>query len=127
MIGEPILREKRWRSGSIDVSCHEDENGLLQGKFIARYEYGTLFVRCFYVDGVRHGEYRDYHGDGRLWEVRNYRHGKMHGEQHWYNGGGDSAATMYYNGVDLCIDPRGLSDRDKLYVMMSGRLPMRGE
>ena len=40
---------------------------------------------------------------------------------------GDVFATMYHNGVDLGIDPRGLSDRDKLYVMMSGRLPVRGE
>ena len=111
----------------LENACHIDENGLYQGEFIARYQDGTIFVRCFYVDDKRHGEYRDYHENGSPWEIRHYRYGNRHGENYWFTDDGDVFATMYHNGVDLGIDPRGLSDRDKLYVMMSGRLPVRGE
>jgi hypothetical protein len=109
-----------------DVECHVDENGMYQGEYKKFYKDCTLFIHCFYVDDKRHGEYRDYRGDGSLWEIRNYRHGVQHGEQYWYGLNGDSTATMYYNDVDLRIDPRGLSDRDKVYVMMSGRRPVSG-
>ncbi len=109
----------------LDTIFEKDENGLLQGEYIARYLSGGIFMHCFHVNGKRHGEYRDYHEDGRIWEVRNYRHGELHGERYYYATDGVDA-TMYYNDVDLRIDPRGLSDRDKLYVMMSGRRPVSG-
>jgi hypothetical protein len=109
----------------LDTTFERDEKGLLQGEYIARYMSGGIFIHCFHVNGKRHGEYRDYHEDGRIWEVRNYRHGELHGENYLYRKDGVDA-TMYYNGEDLGIDPRGMSDMDKLYVMMSGRLPMRG-
>ena len=110
------------------AECDIDENGLYQGVYKRYYKDGSLYICCHFVDGEMHGEYRDYRVSGQLWEVRHYRHGKMHGEQHWFNDDADKTetVTMYYNGVDLGIDPRGMSDRDKVYVMMSGRLPMRG-
>ena len=98
-----------------------NENNSYHGEYTKKYSNGVLFIRSFYIDGNRHGEYRDYWDNGEVWEIRNYRHGKLHGECYEYSKDGTlGEATMYYNDVDLRIDPRGLSDRDKLYVMMSG-------
>ncbi len=104
--------------------CTKDENGVFQGKYIEMYKTGEVFFICNMVDGKMHGEYRDYRDNGQLWEIRNYRYGNRHGENYLYRRDGSVGATMYYNGEDLGIDPRGMSDMDKLYVMMSGRRPV---
>ncbi len=100
-------------------------DGLLVRYYPAPFE-DKIYQLCTYVADIRHGEYKDFHTNGQLWEHMWFKNGIRHGEYYKYLFNGDvNKATLYYAGVDLNIDPRGLSEKDKLYVMMSGRLPPR--
>ena len=67
-----------------------------------------------------------YHKNGQLWVHTSYQNGKLHGEYKTYhNNGNISHATFYYQNNDLHVNPDTLTEKDKVYIMMSGRLPPR--
>ena len=43
----------------------------------------------------------------------------------WYDNGQICVHTYYYDGKDLEINPDDLSDKDKLYIAMSGKVPCK--
>ena len=79
-----------------------DENNLKQGEYKSYHENGQLYIHSFYINDNRHGEFKSYYGNGKL-----------------------NHATFYYQGKDLNVDPDTLTEKDKTYIMLSGRLPPR--
>jgi hypothetical protein len=57
-------------------------------------------LECWYKDDTLHGEYIMYF-DGKV------------------------VKTLYHYGEDLEVDPDTLTEQDRLYIMMSGRIPPR--
>ncbi len=93
-----------------------------------RYFAGTNVICevCFYVDDVLHGDCKYYYDNDKLKYHRKYKNGFLHGECYSYDMAGNiESAVIFYHGKILYADPRDLSEKDKLYVMMSGRLPPR--
>jgi antitoxin component YwqK of YwqJK toxin-antitoxin module len=127
-----------------------DENNLKQGEYKDYYNNGQLCEHSFYQYGNRHGEYKEYHANcrlnvhtslqngklhgeykqysrnGQLFVHTFYQNGKKHGEYKEYHNNGElSYTTFFYQGGDLHVDPNSLTEKDKVYIMMSGRLPPR--
>jgi antitoxin component YwqK of YwqJK toxin-antitoxin module len=59
-------------------------------------------VRTTYLHGMIHGEYTEYYENGNIKEF-----------------------TIFYQGKDLKVNPATLTEKDKTYIMLSGRLPPR--
>ncbi len=129
-----------------------DENGHIQGEYKVYYYNGHLYIHSFYLNGKRHGEYKLYHDNGQLWEHTFFQNDKHHGEYKLYHDNGQLLehfffqngkhhgeykhycingqlryATFYYQDIDLKVDPDTLSEQDKAYIMISGRLPPRDQ
>jgi antitoxin component YwqK of YwqJK toxin-antitoxin module len=129
-----------------------DKNDLVQGEYKEYYHNGQLKSHLFYQDGCLHGECKFYYDNGQLKEHAFCQHNILHGESFEYTRSGrlrkyacyengefhgecsnytsnikNRYRTFFYHGTDLNVDPSTLSKEDKLYIMMSGRLPPRGE
>jgi antitoxin component YwqK of YwqJK toxin-antitoxin module len=124
-----------------------DENNLKQGEYKFYHENGQLSIHTFYQNGKCHGEFKSYYGNGQLWEhafyLNNnlhgeykryhknglyihtfYLNGKLHGEYESYHDNGViEYATFYCQGKNLEVNSNSLTEKDKVYIMMSGRLP----
>ncbi len=125
-----------------------DENNLTQGEYKYYSKNGQLHIHAFYQNDNLHGEYKKYYDNDQLWVHTSYQYGKLHGEykvyycdgdlrehssfqndmrhgEHktFFNNGKLKQATFYYQGINLHVDPDTLSEKDKTYIMMSGRLP----
>ena len=99
-------------------------NGKQHGEFKTYHINGKLSEHSFYLNGKRHGEYNAYHDNGKMWLHSFCLNGKLHGEyKTYYDNGNLNHATFYYQGTDLNVNPEDLSEKDKVYIMMSGRLP----
>ena len=88
--GQWVQRRTRW-------------HGLGMGCPIP-YQRGTIYY--FYTNEqrqeVRHGEFRDLHGNGVLSSRSNYRHGKSHGTLiRWNSKGEKTNEEMYENGKQI--------------------------
>ena len=127
------------------VHCFVNENGLRQGEYKQYYNTGELYIHIlhgeynvyydncqlcehvFYVNGKLHGEYKSYYNNGRIHEHSLHQYGKLHGEYRTYNENGrHKYATFFYQGTNLNVKPDTLTEKDKAYIMLSGRLPHRG-
>ena len=103
-----------------------DEKGLFQGEYKSYHENGHMYVHTFHKDDNIHGEYKSYFRNGHMWEHVLYQNGVEHGEYKQYQRNGKLRhATFYYQGIDLKVDPDTLTEQDRVYIMMSGRLPIR--
>ena len=101
-----------------------DENNLKHGEFKSYHENGNLDIHCHYINGKRHGEYKIYHHNGQLLCHCHYNNGKQHGEyKSYYYNGTLIRATFYYQDNDLKVNPDSLTEKDKTYILLSGRLP----
>jgi antitoxin component YwqK of YwqJK toxin-antitoxin module len=103
-----------------------DEDNRIQGEYKDYHENGQLWVHSFYINGNRHGEYKSFYGNGRKFEHIFFQNGNIHGEYKAYHDNGIILReTFFYQGKDLNVDPDTLTEKDKIYIMMSGRLPPR--
>lgn len=55
-------------------------NNKLFGSYYRYYSEGVLFSKAYYIDGMRHGEYTEYH-DGKIILQEYYYFGKHHGHE----------------------------------------------
>ena len=103
-----------------------DEHNLRQGEFKTYHNNGQLYEHTFYLNGKRHGEYKEYHENGQLSVHTFYQNVKQHGEfKSYYENGKIKYATFCYQNRNLHVNPDSLTEKDKVYIMMSGRLPSR--
>ncbi len=103
-----------------------DEQNRKQGEYKSYYDDGQLWGHAFYLNDKRHGEYKYYRSNGQLFEQSFYINGKHHGEYKSYHWNGKlNHATFYYQGTDLNVNPNTLTEKDKTYIMLSGRLPSK--
>ncbi len=101
-----------------------DEHNLRQGEFKSYHENGQKFIHTFCQNDKCHGEYERFYDNGQLNIHTFYINGKYHGEfKRYYGNGKLSHATFYYQGTDLKVDPDTLTEQDRVYIMMSGRIP----
>ncbi len=102
------------------------QNDKLQGEYKHYYHNGQLSVHAFFQNDKLQGEYKDYHENGQLFVHTFYQNDKLQGEFIRYHKNGQlDYATFYYQGSDLNVNPDTLTKHDKIYIMMSGRLPQR--
>ncbi len=101
-----------------------DEQNRIQGEYRDYHENGQLWEHSFRLNDIRHGEYKEYRENGRLWSCSFFQNGNLHGEYKEYRENGIiDYATLFYQGNDLEVDPNTLTEQDKAYIMLSGRLP----
>ena len=87
-----------------------------------------LYRHMFFENGKRHGETKKYHDNGQLCEYAIYKNGIRHGVyERYYSNGELNYATFFFQGNDLNVNPDTLTERDKAYIMLSGRLPPRDD
>jgi antitoxin component YwqK of YwqJK toxin-antitoxin module len=87
-----------------------------------------LWIHSFYQNGKRHGERKVYHDNGQLYVHSFYLNGKRHSEYKRHDDNGKIVyATFFYQNIDLNVNPDSLTERDKTYIMLSGRLPPRDQ
>ena len=97
-----------------------------QGEYKSYHHNGDLQCHCHYVNGDRHGEFKEYYHTGNLRIQCHYINDNLHGEyKEYYQNGNLYHATFHYQGKDLHVNPNTLTQKDKTYIMMSGRLPQR--
>ena len=105
-----------------------DENGLIQGEYKDFHLNGQIWEHSFYQNGKRHGEYKEYYRNGLIYSKSFYQNGKRHGEyKSYHNDGKLGYATFFYQNTNLHVNPDTLSERDKTYILLSGRLPPRDQ
>lgn len=75
-------------------------NGKKQGVFEIFSESGKLLAKYNFANDELNGEYIRYFEDGRL-----------------------LSHTFFHRGVDLNVNPTVLSEKDKTYIALCGRLP----
>jgi len=82
--------------GTIFIDCFFID-GLRQGKFTMFYPNGILKETCLYIYGKKEGEYKSYYVDGSLFERICYRRDKMHGNYEIFDRKGNHfvKATSY--------------------------------
>ena len=105
-----------------------DENNLKQGEYkdYHDYQFKHLWEHSFRLNDKRHGEYKAYHYNGQLSVHTFYQYGKLHGEFiRYHKNGNPYYATFHYQGKDLNVNPNTLTQKDKTYMLLSGRLPHR--
>ena len=101
-------------------------NDKRHGEYKSYYRNGQLREHSFYLNDKRHGEYKSYHRSSQLWEHSSYQNGKRHGEYKRYNYNGTLCRTTFcYQGIDFNVDLNSLTEKDKTYILLSGRLPPR--
>ena len=116
-----MLKEIKTNSQHYSV----DENGLKQGEY-KYFHNGQLWEHSFYLNDNLHGDYKVYHKNGQLWVHSFYQNGKLHGEYKTYHINGKlDYATFFYQDIDLDVNPDSLTEQDKTYILLSGRLPPR--
>ncbi len=77
---------KEWYSGQLRKHCYYKE-GEREGEYKQWWWNGQLFCQEYYKDGEREGEYKQWHIDGQLEYQCYYKEGKLEGEYtKWYEG-----------------------------------------
>ncbi len=122
-------------------------NGKKSGTWIMHDVFsGKVSCHANYQDDKLHGEFRNYYFDkigsekkypqcvggltyesaGSLREIRHYDGGDLHGDYIKYCANGRCYRTcMFHRGNKIKVDPRKLSPQDRVYVMLSGRPPVK--
>jgi antitoxin component YwqK of YwqJK toxin-antitoxin module len=125
-----------------------DDANRKQGAYKEFYSNGMLYMHVFYLNGRREGLlemffsdgqlkfsvmcvddnfeglYTSYHDNGALNHHFYYKKGLRHGEIKTFSSTGDIVYSSFcYKNRDLHVDPDTLTEQDKVYIMMCGRLP----
>ncbi len=97
---------------------------MITGTFTARYDSGAIRFTCECTNGIKNGRYNWYYPEGVLGITCNFINGKIHGIYDSYSMDGSHIySTMYYENLNLDIDPRSISAGLKFHIMMTGRIP----
>lgn len=79
---------------------HYLDNGLLTLK--EGFRDGQKIELAEFKNGVLHGEYVKYFGNGQKYVEHHYKHGKMHGKQFgWKKDGSLRLVAEYDNGIEM--------------------------
>lgn len=101
-----------------------NKDGVKAGVFRWFWPSGNIFVECMYNGGVRDGGYISYWDNGMIWKKIEYRSGLLHGDYIEYDEEGNIVrSTFMHNDIDMGFDPRGMTDEEKAYAILSGRKP----
>ena len=84
-----LLTSVSW-SKSIDAMDLVERDGLIYEEFsnVPFTGITTGRIQHSYKDGKPHGEWLEYHENGKLKKKRNYKDGKLEGESLWYHKNG---------------------------------------
>lgn len=74
--------------GTIFMSCFFID-GLRQGTFTMYYPNGIVKETCLYIYGKKEGEYKSYYSDGTLFEKIYYRRNRIHGSYEIFDSKGN--------------------------------------
>ncbi len=100
-------------------------NDEISGPLIAYFVDNTIREENTYEHGKLHGVTKGYYLNGNMHYNCTYHRGNLHKECIWYDtDGNEEQATYYWHGTDLNIHPSLLTEGDKMYIAMSGRLPL---
>jgi antitoxin component YwqK of YwqJK toxin-antitoxin module len=103
------------------------ENGKRQGIRTYYGEDRSIIAEYHYVNGKRHGECKNFHDNGKVGIKQNYKDGMRHGKRYEYDSDGVLVYVgLYFEDKEIIVDVLTLSEADYAYIMISGRLPMRG-
>ncbi len=103
-----------------------DDHHRIQGEYKRYHVNGQLRVHSFFQNGNYHGEYKSYQKNGRPYVYAFFKNGILHGEyKHYHRNGKQWEHSFYYQGTNLNVDPNTLTEQDKTYILLSGRLPPR--
>lgn len=109
--------------GNICYTVNYVDN-VMHGETIFYFTNGAIQSKVMMVDGLTQGKSTSYYDDGRLMLECWYKDDTLHGEYIMYFDG-KVVKTLYHYGEDLEVDPDTLTEQDRLYIMMSGRIPPR--
>lgn len=72
----------------------------MEPKKIVQKDWNGQFVEHYYIlNGKKHGKYESYSNDGRLFEVRFYVEGEIHGIRKMFFNNGSSSYQTYFHGI----------------------------
>ncbi len=104
------------------------ENGKRQGIRTYYDDDRNILAEHHYVNGKRHGECKYYHENGKIGILQYYKNGLRHGKRYEYDSEGVMVfCGLFHEGNEIMVDALTLSEADYAYIMLSGRLPVRGE
>jgi antitoxin component YwqK of YwqJK toxin-antitoxin module len=52
-------------------------DGKLHGEYVEFHENGKVAIKCFYKNGKLHGEYISYYGNGNIYKKYDYKNDKV--------------------------------------------------
>ncbi len=103
-----------------------DEFKRKQGEYRRYTDSGVLVQHSNFLNNLFHGIFLSYYECGQLFCYVEYDNGRFHGEYTWYEKNGTVIrSTWYHNDWNTKINPKSLTEKDRLYIKMSGRLPQR--
>ncbi len=109
------------------ISISNFEDGVRQGIRTYYGEGRSIIAEYHYVNGKRHGECKNFHDNGKVGIKQNYKDGMRHGKRYEYDSDGVLVYVgLYFEDKEIMVDVLTLSEADYAYIMISGRLPMRG-
>ena len=84
--------------GQLEIQI-TDVDGIKHGECKQWNENGKLYSQTTYVDGKEHGEYKEWRDNGQLWIQITFVDGKEHGEyKEWHENGQVMLETTYVDG-----------------------------
>lgn len=93
---------------------------------IVLFPNGKRYLEYTVVDGVLSGPYAEYYSNGNIALRCEYENDKIHGVHTLYfMGGGVWRKTWFHHGHNMHIDPTVLTEQDKAYMLLSGRVPKK--
>jgi antitoxin component YwqK of YwqJK toxin-antitoxin module len=60
-------------------------NGKIEGKYVQYHKNGQLEKICNYRNGKKEGEYKEYHENGKIWIICNFKNGLKEGKYKIYD------------------------------------------
>jgi antitoxin component YwqK of YwqJK toxin-antitoxin module len=103
-----------------------DEQNRRQGVYKRFHDNGLMAQHSELLNGKNHGRSFAYYCNGKPFSYIEYDTDRFHGEYTWYDNNGEVIrSTWYHYDWNMHIDPKSLTEKDKLYIKMSGRMPPR--
>lgn len=88
-----------WQINTVKEEYFVNEQGNKHGEYKMYYTNGKLYKKCRYVNGILHGNYKTWYYDGTPWSTGKLVNGELHGEyKTWYSDGTPKESFNYVNG-----------------------------
>lgn len=71
------LRKEYWSNGNLCREYYVNDKGEKHGEYKHYHTNGKLYIHCFYKHGECHGEYKQYYDDGKLHTHCFYKDGEL--------------------------------------------------